>query len=340
MFQFTAIPFLLFFGSPNRKTPLVLMRDRAVAVEVQNTLPSDFEARSAAEKEEEIMQRIMATKGERGNYSTMWGQLQFLLKDDLRPTVEHYADTVPFNREKRIHTVGYVGSICLESDGDHPFTGLFQGAPFGVIRMSSATPQDTSGMLPGVGVKFFRDGMPSANFVAMYSLDAQPEGNFFEHNFSNHVDDPNDPVQKLLAVQFRKASVPEGMVGLSDIARYNVDGTQAADGQPVYPFELILKPETSLREKFRDRSPEIDLIETFKQIPAGSLLYEMYGRPSPGAEPVFIGQMKTKSDIVDTSFGDLGLFFRHQRMGEDFEGRPDWEPAIDGNEERKCPHSG
>ena len=40
---------------------------------------------------------------------------------------------------------------------------------------------------PGMGLKFLRDGMDSANLVAMYSVDGQESWNFFKNDFSNHI---------------------------------------------------------------------------------------------------------------------------------------------------------
>lgn len=55
------------------------------------------------------------------------------------------------------------------SDGDHPFTGLFEsGADYGFIRMSMAGAPAKDKTTPGIGLKFLRDGMDSANLVAMF----------------------------------------------------------------------------------------------------------------------------------------------------------------------------
>ena len=73
------------------------------------------------QKEKEIMQHVMDTKGQGGHYPTVWGYGQFLLLDNLDPTVHHYGDDVPYKHEKRIHSVGCVGLIvgrcwdCVQS---------------------------------------------------------------------------------------------------------------------------------------------------------------------------------------------------------------------------------
>ena len=56
-------------------------------------------------------------------------------------------------------------------------------------RLSLALEPDTSKLntAPGMGLKFLRDGMDSANLVAMYSVDGQESWNFFKNDFSNHI---------------------------------------------------------------------------------------------------------------------------------------------------------
>ena len=50
---------------------------------------------------------------------------------------------------------------------------MFKGADAGFARLSVAKPPDTKSpnLTPGMGVKLLRDGMDSANFVCMYSVD-------------------------------------------------------------------------------------------------------------------------------------------------------------------------
>ena len=56
-------------------------------------------------------------------------------------------------------------------------------------RLSLALEPDTEKLntAPGMGLKFLRDGMDSANLVAMYSVDGQESWNFFKNDFSNHI---------------------------------------------------------------------------------------------------------------------------------------------------------
>jgi len=62
--------------------------------------------------------------------------------------------------------------VKLTSSGKHPFTGIFEGADYGIVRFSAASkPDPKSNFTPGLGLKFLRDGKNSVNLVAMNSVD-------------------------------------------------------------------------------------------------------------------------------------------------------------------------
>ena len=126
-------------------------------------------------------------------------------------------------RNKTIHAQGVVGKVQWRSQGSHPYTGIFKGADAGYIRFSVAAPVDvmSPNLKPGMGVKFLRDGVDSANFVAMYSVDGQPTLNWFANNFSNHIADSTSLSLKPLASHFSSATKYIEEVGLSDMALYD-----------------------------------------------------------------------------------------------------------------------
>jgi len=83
------------------------------------------------------------------------------------------SDTMPVNRKKRTHPVGTHTKVELIAHPDTPYTGMFRGAKHGVMRISETfmTAPQTPKTTPGHAVKLFRDGMYSANFLAMFALD-------------------------------------------------------------------------------------------------------------------------------------------------------------------------
>jgi len=64
------------------------------------------------------------------------------------------------------------------------------------MRLSTAKAADESktsakdaydNFTPGFGLKLFRDGLPSANTIAMYGVNGVPTWNFFKFPASNHI---------------------------------------------------------------------------------------------------------------------------------------------------------
>lgn len=93
--------------------------------------------------------------------------------DESMRTSFDYAsnDVMPKERVKVIHGVGAICKVDMQVSEDYPYTGIFQpGTAAGMVRMGSALAvTETSGMVPGIGVKFLRDGVPSANWVELSS---------------------------------------------------------------------------------------------------------------------------------------------------------------------------
>lgn len=74
--------------------------------------------------------------------------------------------------------------------------------------------------MPGMGLKFLRDGMQSANLVSMYSVNGQPSWNFFANDFSNHIGPATSASLELLAAKFATATPYVQTVGLSDFSNF------------------------------------------------------------------------------------------------------------------------
>jgi len=287
----------------------------------------------AQEKEERIMEMVNATAGLRGNFPPSSG---LILTDDLNPSFAHNEDRVPYTREKRAHSVGYIAAVEFNSTGNHQYTGLFEGAPYGVVRLSSSFQQSPSGIGPGLAVKLFRDGMPSVNLFGLIGLDGQPGGNFFEFNLSNHIPDDERPPDDPLIKKFESTALPANMLGLSEVAVVSTNGTAVPPGDVKYPFQLIFQPDEMWRTAFSSVSAGTDLLVSFSQIPSGSVLYQVLAVSEPNAAPTHIGELVTKSAIMDTLFGDRFLFFQHECMERDLLENPDWAIAMSLNE-TLCP---
>ena len=84
-----------------------------------------------------------------------------------------------------------MGKVKFNPSSGSPYTGIFKGADLGLIRLSSATePTPDTKLGPGMGLKFLRDGVDSANLVSMYRVDGQPgDWNFFANSFETTIPD-------------------------------------------------------------------------------------------------------------------------------------------------------
>lgn len=83
------------------------------------------------------------------------------------------SDTMPVGRIKRTHPVGTTTLMEFVAEKSTPYTGIFKGAKYAVMRISEFATTDPAmpHTTPGHGVKFLRDGMASANWFAMFAFD-------------------------------------------------------------------------------------------------------------------------------------------------------------------------
>ena len=108
-----------------------------------------------------------------------WRRMRGILSEDMNDTFDVPGDDMPCNESecslKKIHVQGVVHKVRFETVDTHPFSGIFKsGADYGLMRMSTASPYThlMKKLTPGMALKFLRDGVDSANTVAMNSVDA------------------------------------------------------------------------------------------------------------------------------------------------------------------------
>jgi len=108
------------------------------------------------------------------------------------------------------------------------------------MRYSVAKPYQTekwgkdSNFLPGMGIKWYRDGKHSANLQAMPGFKPTEDPNFFKNNFSNHIKPIDDTAIKVLSHLFAKGSPWATTMGLLDWAQYDKSGKTISS--PKMPF--------------------------------------------------------------------------------------------------------
>ena len=184
-----------------------------------------------------------------------------------------------------------------------------------------------SSYVPGIGFKFFRSHVPSANFVAMHFLSTWDTFNWFKYPLTNHLSEKNLPAaQQLLAKKFGTVSDWATFVGLSDFASFTEDGTK--EENPVFPYQLVFEPNRDLTAKYTDEFQKsyIDMFEN--DIKKGTELYTIIAIPGPDEPSVVIGTVVTTSDFTASVYGDTKMFLKHQVFEEDLKLRPEWVKAC------------
>ena len=131
----------------------------------------DYQAMSAKCKLENIW-RLCLIDERRERFYTGW-EFESLFHQDMNLSYDSVTDTMPEGRLKKTHPVGLVAKIEFIAAEDTPYTGIFRGAKHGIMRISETTAvtPEVPKTAPGFGIKFLRDGMYSANSVAMFSFD-------------------------------------------------------------------------------------------------------------------------------------------------------------------------
>ena len=161
-----------------------------------------------------------------------------------------------------------------------------------------------------MAVKFLIDGQASLNIVVMNSLEGQgSDKNFFARNFSNKIDPPKSRALWLLSKIFEFARKPANDLPISHLAQQHQDGARVP--RPRSPKQLVLKPSAHITTFIPSDSQE-DLRDSLRSIPAGTVLYEVYGLNENGRE-TYIGSLQTESEFISSRYGDKKLFFQHKR---------------------------
>ncbi|KAL6068405.1 hypothetical protein QOT17_008215 [Balamuthia mandrillaris] len=301
----------------------------------------DYQGMARANKELALWDAVNQERQENGWYAA-W-QLVEMFVESMNTTMDTVADDMPkqylslITRKKLIHSVGVVAPFVWKSTGNHSYTGIFQGADKCMIRLSLAKEEDFFSefpMAPGMAIKCLRDGIKSANVMAMFSLLGQNNTNFFSHDFTNHVPYPAGPkvpaALQALANAFGKASHWPTMLGVSDFAKYGADGKTVKN--PRFPFRLVFHPTKAVHEMFpNDPEPEVSWLDQLESVPTGKL-YEVYAQNSSLThymDLVKIGELWLTQTPTRSYFGDAKMFFAHQRLEDDVAFHPEWIPGVE-----------
>lgn len=249
----------------------------------------------------------------------------------------HDADEMPNGRFKTVHTQGLVAKVewvpTDEARAEGYTATLNTGSDHIIMRLSETNnlDHDTSpGLLPSISLKFLRDGDMSFNIVAMPSFTTTDSWNWFEYPLSNNVtpfdEEKNKCERRTIMKKMIEGSERPFETSISDLARYSEDGTILAEEAVKVPYRLQFESAIDFpREKEYetvddDTSRWIPWYEQLLRIPEGSTIYEVYALTGPevlDGELIKIADLKLRSSLYASEFGDKKLFFRHQGSYKD-----------------------
>jgi hypothetical protein len=303
-------------------------------------LPADYESRSAAEKQELLWSMVSSDEYCGGpeaangplDYEAIPGCVESLpsggggyglraLKSvfALNTTFDRTSDELPKGRHKLFHPFGSVAKAELVATYPdrtptraEPYTGMLAntGQPLKVlVRLS---PGGGPSFIPGVAVKFFVDGKPSVNTQAIESFEGQGDDlNYFHAVPSNVLPPPKGFALNLVNRFFKMVKREPNHLQLANIVEIGPDGAEAAE--PRAPYQIQYRPHGDLATQYANEE-KVDFRAVLRRIPAGTVLYDIYARPSHDDETFEkIAEIRTTSPLVASGKGDYQLFFKHHR---------------------------
>jgi hypothetical protein len=290
---------------------------------------AEYQDLSAKEKMTKLWSKVTEDQTELGFYSAL--TLATIFLEDVSTTFNHQADNFPDLRLKLVHTVGVVAQGELVVDPANGYSGVFEGVSNVLVRLSVAKNPDytkntadgaNDNFTPGMALKFLRDGLHSANLLAMFGVNGFPSWNFFFKDFSNHIPAGTGLATKALGCKFAQATKYVQTIGMKDLASWNEKGEDRREDLN-FPFKLVFRPTDQVNSLFPD-----DFVDKYtdqlKTIQSGTILYDVYAVATPDAAEVKIGSLRTTSPFVTSHWGDEKLFFQHSFMDDDLAVHPEW----------------
>jgi hypothetical protein len=193
----------------------------------------EYLAKSAKDKQDDLWKEITSDTSS-GKFPSVAG-LAGIFVESMEPSFTGEGDAMPAgtlfgSRSKLIHSVGTVGKVKFISEPESSYSGIFKGANYGLVRFSSAAaPSKSQPLAPGLGLKFLRDGIDSANLVSMWGVEGQPnDWDFFSNIFFTHIRAAPLGLNPLGAVAKKFSTATDFIqeVGLSDFAEFDQYGNQ------------------------------------------------------------------------------------------------------------------
>lgn len=240
---------------------------------------------------------VLPALGSKGVGENFWDTLAALRIRLLDKTFSDASDVRPA-RTKIFHPFGSVATVAYESVPGHSYTGLFASGGEGLARLSLAT--DADNYIPGIALKLFVQGKPSVNIHAIPSFEPQTSRDFFARAPSNIIPEPTAFAIKLFSKIAVKVADPLRRP-VDHVAAVNQDGSAVAS--PRAPRQLFFRA----AEVHFPADSKADFRDLLATIPPGTVIYAVY------AGDVHIGNVRTRSRLVASEWGDRVLHFKHER---------------------------
>ena len=310
---------------------------------VNATIMSDeeYEPKSACEKQDILWKEIEKTKYKKlPDYAPVGlKEVLGMARNEVKPKARKATDFAPKGWVKYLHKRGITAKVKITpfDKENTQYTGIFSGAECGLLRLSVTYKPDIEEgepVAPGLALKVLRDNTYSANVSALYTLEGQKNDyNFFRNSLSNIVPINKGLTFRVVHYVFSTVTDYPEELGLEHMARWDGKGNRISNKNLKSPRHIFFVPNPEITKKMP--SDAHDIRESIsKNVPEGTILYTIYAVPEKtekfnygdfdysnyknediekfkeAATP--IAEITTTSPFVASSFGDTGIFYRHE----------------------------
>lgn len=291
-------------------------------------MPEDYDNWTACKKQQRLwgsgVQRTRFTENELPALEKV--DALKLVSKILSDKVNRVGDVAPAGYTKPIHAHGVMAPVSFTAVPGTPYTGLFEGSDCGLLRLSVTGDPADRGFAPGLAWKAFVDGEQSQNVSALYTLSGQGDNhNFFANELSQYVSvESNETLFSTFLFSFVSSKPTRLMVDA--MAQVDQEGNAISGANA--PTQIYFVPNPVLKAQFEGTTN--DFRKDLMSLPAGTKLYDVYATSEYIRSSIFpslnkryadsrrnsaikIGEMTLTEAMAASSFGDSGVFFKHQR---------------------------
>ena len=263
----------------------------------------EYNALSSLCKLEVIWQNVLQDTRRERFYTGF--EFESLFSQDMNLTYDSVTDTMPVDRLKKTHPVGTTSKIEWIPKPGQPYTGIFKGSKNAIMRISdtTATTPAVAKTAPGFGIKMLRDGMTSANILAMFAFDGQKSFNFFKNRWTTHLREFNNVcARNTIGKHLAEVTDHLGATSVMEVAEYDEFGNK--EEEPHWPFQVEFEPYDVYG--WGDEW-ENDFQDQLSVIPMNTVMFRILAFDEPpeldGKERL-IGWIVSRSDQIDSFWGD------------------------------------